>query len=155
MDEHAPYAHLAPEDAFRLAIMRSDYPVKELCKRLGWTESFLRRVLSIEKYFPSYEDIPLFCAAVGNTIVIEWLMARSAAVAQNFPNVTPGLLQGAVLDLSVELGDVAGRVRAAIEDGIITKQENRGILKDILELIGEAVELAGTLRDFDRRIARS
>lgn len=135
--------------------MRSNYTLKELCRRLGWNDSFMRRILSSEKYYPSYEDIPAFCAAVGNILVIQWLMAKTVTAAHEFPDVTPALLQASVLDLSVELGSVADRVRSAITDGRITKQENRGILKELLELIGAAIELAGTLKDFERRIRRS
>ena len=150
MDQLAP---LAPEDAFRLAIMRSPYGIHETAKRLGWTDSFMRRVLSIEKYFPSFEDIPKFCAAVDNIIVIEWQMARAAITVHENPNVTSDLLKSSVLDLSAELGDVAHRTRMALEDGEITKREIRGILKELLELINAAIDLAGILKAHERRVA--
>lgn len=146
-------AALAPEDAFRLAIRRSAYDLPTLCKRLGWSASFMRRVLSTEKYFPSFEDIPAFCRAVGNIIVIQWQMARVAFTIPEAPAITPDLLQRAVLDLSVELGDVADRVRSAIADGVVTKKETRGITKELLELIESAVGLAGNLKDFDKKVA--
>ena len=151
MDE---LSRLAPEDAFRLALNRSPYSVKELCERLGWSDSFMRRVLSIEKYSPSYEDIPAFCRTVRNNIVIDWLYARSDFTVEDSPNLTPALLQSSVLDLSAELGDVASRVRMAIADGVITKKENRDIHRELLELISVAVGLSGVLKDFDRKVAR-
>lgn len=51
-------ANLAPEDAFRLAISRSRHAPSVLAKHLGVSESFLRRVTSAEKYFPSYDRYP-------------------------------------------------------------------------------------------------
>lgn len=145
---------LAPEDVFRLAILRSSYPVPVLVKRLKWSESFLRRVTSSEKYFPSFVDVPDFCAAVGNTLVIEWQLARVKAVRRETPDVTPDFLRDQVLALTDELGDVAGRIRAANADKVISKPENRGILKEVLELLNVAHCLAGALREADRRIAR-
>ena len=151
MDE---LANLAPEDVFRLAIMRSKHPVPILARRLHWSESFLRRVISSEKYFPSFVDIPTFCAAVGNTLVIEWQLARVRHVRKQAPAATPDFLRDQVLTLTDELGHVAGRIRTAAEDNRITKAENRGILKEVLELADTAVSLAGALRAADRKVAR-
>lgn len=147
-------ANLAPEDAFRLAIMRSKYPFSVLAERLHWSESFLRRVTSSEKYFPSFPDIPDFCAAVGNTIVIEWQFARAKLKKKRTPELTPDYLRDQVLALTDELGDVAGKVRTATADNAITKAENRGILKEVLELADAALALEGTLRENDKRVVR-
>lgn len=147
-------AHLAPEDAFRLAIMRSNYSSPVLARRLKWSESFLRRVTSSEKYFPSLMDIPDFCAAVGNCIVIEWQLARVHYVKRRSPEVTPNFLREQVLILTDELGDVASRVRQAIDDNCISKTENRGMLKEVLELADVILSLAGILREQEKRVSR-
>ncbi len=152
MDE---LANLAPEDIFRLAIMRSNFPVPILARRLGWTESFLRRVTSSEKYFPSFVDIPAFCAAVGNTLVIEWQLARVRLEKKNAPATTPAFLRDQVLILTNDLGDVASKIRAVAKDNRITKTENRGILKEVLELADTATALAGALRESDRKVVRN
>lgn len=132
-------AHLAPEDVFRLAIARSQYPLSVLAKRLNVSPAFLRRVTSTEKYFPSFVDIPGFCVAAGNTVL---------------PAITPTFLHNQVLCLTSDLGHVADRIIRATADNRITKAENRGILKEVLDLVEAATALAAALRDHDKKVGR-
>ncbi len=147
-------AHLAPEDVFRLAIARSQYPLSVLAKRLNVSPAFLRRVTSTEKYFPSFVDIPGFCVAAGNTLVIEWLLARVTAGNTVLPTITPTFLHNQVLCLTSDLGHVADRIIRATADNRITKAENRGILKEVLDLVEAATALAAALRDHDKKVGR-
>jgi len=151
MDE---LAGLAPEDAFRLSILRSGFAAPVLARRLNWSESFLYRVTSSEKYFPSYEDLPAFCLAVGNTIVVDWLFARMAKISRDNPEVTPGYLREQVLELSEELGQVAGKVKAAVADDHLTKTELRGLLRTVLHVSATVIGLAEALRAAERKVGR-
>lgn len=147
-------ANLAPEDVFRLAISRSRHAPSILAKQMGVSESFLRRVTSAEKYFPSYEDIPAFCDAVGNTLVIEWQFARVSGTSQSPQSVTPGFLHTQVLSLAKELGHISEKIIAATADNRISKTENRTILKEVLDLLEAATLLAGALRAHDKKVGR-
>lgn len=147
-------ATLAPEDAFRLAIARSKYPLAVLARRLNVSGAYLRRVTSAEKYFPSFVDIPGFCVAVGNTLVIDWLLARVTHGCHPLPAVTPFFLRDQVLTLTSSLGDVAERIILATADNRVTKAENRGILKEVLELLETATALAAALREQDKKVGR-
>lgn len=147
-------ANLAPEDVFRLAISRSRHAPSVLAKHLGVSESFLRRVTAAEKYFPSYEDIPAFCDAVGNILVIEWQLARVSFTHQSPLLVTPGFLHKQVLSLTKELGHLSEKIVSATSDSRITKTENRTILKEVLDLLEVATQLAGALRAHDKKVVR-
>ena len=149
-------ASLAPEDAFRLAIFRSGLSPKEVAVDLGWTESFLRRVVTSEKYFPSFEDIPLFCQAVDNTLVIEWLQAKTAGSIQGTPpGVTCGFLKDQVIELADKTGAVAGTVKEAVADNRLTKKELRDLIKTVLTLSAIAYSLAGALRNAEKKVLRN
>lgn len=147
-------ANLAPEDVFRLAISRSRHAPSVLAKHMGVSESFLRRVTSAEKYFPSYEDIPAFCDAVGNTLVIDWQFARVSFTHQSPLSVTCGFLHTQVLSLAKELGHVSEKIITATADNRISKAENRTILKEVLDLLEAATQLAGALRAHDKKVVR-
>ena len=121
---------------------------------MGVSESFLRRVTSAEKYFPSYEDIPAFCDAVGNTLVIEWQFARVSFTHQSPLSVTSGFLHTQVLSLAKELGHVSEKIITATADNRISKAENRIILKEVLDLLEAATQLAGALRAHDKKVVR-
>lgn len=138
-------ANLAPEDAFRLAVRRSGQTLQGVIKKLGWSESYTRRVMSTERYFPSYEILPDFCEAVGNTIILQWLEARTRHKKEEQPKVTPDYLRDQVMELSTEFGDVASRIKDAVADGRLTKLELRAVRKEVMELVAFGHALAGAL----------
>lgn len=148
-------AHLAPEDAFALAITTGGQDVPAVAKALGCHESLLRRVLTSEKYFLSYEDLPTFCQVVDNTIIIDWLHARaSQPMLTPAPIVDTDYLKSQVLDLTGELGTLAVRVQEAVSDNVLTKTELRSILREVLDLEAQALSLAGALRAAEKKVGR-
>ena len=148
-------AHLAPEDAFALAISTSGQEVSTVAKALGCHESLLRRVLTSEKYFLSFEDLPSFCQVVNNTIIIDWQYARaSQPTFAPAPIVDTDYLKSQVIDFTDELGAIAGKVKAAVADGMLSKPELRSILREVLDLEAQALTLAGALREAEKKVGR-
>ena len=83
-------------------------------------------------------------------------VALSGVTAGNtvLPAITPTFLHNQVLCLTSDLGHVADRIIRATADNRITKAENRGILKEVLDLVEVATALAAALRDHDKKVGR-
>ena len=84
----------------------------------------------------------------------EALEARVTAGNTVLPAITPTFLHNQVLCLTSDLGHVADRIIRATADNRITKAENRGILKEVLDLVEAATALAAALRDHDKKVGR-
>jgi hypothetical protein len=144
--------HLDPIDAFKLAVEQSGRPVTEIAKALGWSESYMRRVFSVDKFFPSYPDLPTFCAAVGNMVVIHWLVAKATfyGIDEKHQNVDCHNLLLRVNEVFAEVGDVAQEARAAIADNNLDPNERRRLIRELTDVIDAGMALVGDLRRMER-----
>lgn len=138
-------------DAFKLAIEQSNKTVIEIAQELGWSEFFMRRVFSPEKFFPSYADIPEFCVAVGNLTVIHWLVARTTfyGIDDQRQNVDCRSLLERVNSVFAEVGDVAQEARKAIADDMLDKHERRRLISERSDVLEGCMALVGDLREMD------
>ena len=75
--EIIPFHKMEASEAFSLAARESGLPFPVICKRMSWSKSYGRRVFRNEKFYPSFADLPRWCAVVGNTIVLQWALARA------------------------------------------------------------------------------
>lgn len=137
----------APE-AFALAASASGMPFNEICDGMGWSKSFGRRVFRNEKFYPSFEDLPRFCAVVKNTIVLQWALARSIThgLEEEFAQVDCQGLLFRVTGMFADAGVVAGRTRQAVADNLLQPHEIRRIVTGLDTLTTSALELLGDLR---------
>lgn len=135
-------------DAFRMAIDQSGQSLPELAKRMEWSESMARRVFSPEKFYPSFEDLPKFCSTVGNTIILQWLMAKSTfyGVDEHAQAVDCHLLLLRVNDIFAEVGDVAHEARKAVEDNKLEAHELRALINELQDVLERGMALVGDLR---------
>lgn len=152
MDNERSLHHLDAIDAFKLAIEQSGKNPTEIATILGWSESFMRRVFSSEKFFPSYPDLPAFCAAVGNLTIVHWLISRATfyGIDEKHQNVDCHTLLVRVNEVFAEVGDVAQETRVAIADNKLTKVELRRIIKEISDVLQTGMGLVGDLREMER-----
>lgn len=152
IDDATPLHHLDPIDAFKLAIEKSGRPLPKIAGEMGWSTSFVRRVFSAEKFFPSVADIPRLCAVLGNQVIIHWLLARATfyGLDEAHQNVDCNALLRRVNDLFAEVGDVATAARASIADDKLEPRECRQIIKELSDVLDRGMSLVADLRALER-----
>lgn len=150
--EDIPLHHLDPIDAFKLAIEKSGRPLPEIAKDMGWSTSFVRRVFSAEKFFPSVVDIPRFCAVIGNQVIIHWLLARATfyGLDEAHQDMDCNALLRRVNDLFAEVGDVADEARESIKNNILEPNECRRLIKELSDVLDRGMSLVSDLRALER-----
>lgn len=137
----------APE-AFSFAATISGLSFAEICAGMRWSKSFGRRVFRNEKFYPSFEDLPRFCAVVKNTIVLQWALARAVThgLEEEFDQVDCQGLLLRVTGMFADAGVVASRTRQAVEDNLLQPQELRRIVSGLDALTDGVLDLLGDLR---------
>lgn len=142
---------LEPVDAFKLAIEQSGRSPADIAADLGWSEFFMRRVFSAEKFYPSYADLPAFCAAVGNLTILHWLMASATfhGIDQKHQSVDCNNLLVRVNGVFAEVGDVAQEARKAIADNKLDTRERRRLISELSDVLENCMALVGDLRSMD------
>lgn len=147
-----PLHHLDPIDAFKLAIEKSGKPLPEIAKDMGWSKSFVRRVFSADKFFPSMADIPRFCAVLGNQVIIHWLLARATfyGLDEAHQDMDCNALLRRVNDLFAEVGDVATEARTSIADNKLEPVECRRLIKELSDVLDRGMSLVSDLRALER-----
>lgn len=150
--EAIPLHHLDAIDAFKLAIEKSGRPLPEIAEEMGWSSSFVRRVFSAEKFFPSVIDIPRFCAVLGNQVIIHWQLSRATfyGLDEAHQDVDCNALLRRVNDLFAEVGDVATEARESIKNNILEPNECRRIIKELSDVLDRGMSLVADLRALER-----
>lgn len=135
-------------DAFKLAMQSSHLSFREISRLMGWSETFARRVFSAEKFYPSFENLPKFCAVTGNMVIIQWLLAKAAVHGLNpeHPSVDCRALLLRVTDIFADAGDVAAKARAAVKDSLLRPHEIRRLLSALQVVLEDGCALLGDLR---------
>lgn len=118
---------------------------------LGWTKSRVTRICNPNAhYWPSLPDVPIFCNALGNTLIIDWLRARCDEKAMETietasKNDTLEVLQ-LLNSIGREMGDVHEAIQIALEDdGEVDEVEARRIAREGYDVIRRWSELFATL----------
>lgn len=146
---------LDPIDVFKLAMERSNKPAQVIAAELGCSVGSIRRTLSTDKYFPSFPDIPKFCAVVGNTLVIQWLNLRAMDIEEpDHASVDCVELLNRVGELFTETGEVGFEVKEAIKDGKLEPHELRKVIKEVSDVAQTSTILIGDLRHLERKLAK-
>jgi len=147
-----PLHHLDPIDAFKLAIDKSVKPLPQIAKEMGWSKSFVKRVFSADKFFPSVADIPRFCAVLGNQVIIHWQLARATfyGLDEAHQDMDCNVLLRRVNDMFAEVGDVAAEARTSIADNRLDPTECRRLIKELSDVLDGGMSLVADLRALER-----
>lgn len=153
-EEVKSLARLDAVDVFKLAVERSGKTVTQVRQEMGWGEPFARKVFSTAKFFPSFPELPRFCAVVGNTLVAQWIQLRAmtAGLEDAHEAVTCESLIGRIGELFAEMGDVGQRGADAIRDFKLEPRELRGIIREINDVIDKSMDLVADLRAMEREL---
>lgn len=148
-------ASLDAIDAFKLAAEQSHMTLGQIADAMGWSESQARRVFSTEKYFPSVPDIPKFCNALGNNVILLWLQAKTMTygLPETCRDIDCENLVFRIGALFGEVGDVGRKGQDAIADGKLEAHELRAIINEVKDVLTEGMELVGDLRILERELA--
>lgn len=146
--ETIPFHKLEASEAFSMAARASGIPFPEICKRMDWSKSYGRRVFRNEKFYPSFADLPRWCAVVGNTIVLQWALARATThgLEDQFDHVDCQALLLRITDMFADAGAVAARTRDAVADNLLQPHELRAVVNGLDALIEGTLDLLGDLR---------
>jgi len=154
MTEHdsRPLHHLDAVDAFKLAVQQSGKTLPDIAKAMNWSLSQARRVFSAEKFFPSYPDLPRFCAVVGNMTIINWLLAKATfhGIDVTRQSLDCAALLMRVTDIFAEVGDVAEEARKSVADNVLEQQELRRLIQELSDVLRHGMALVGDLREMER-----
>jgi hypothetical protein len=151
-DDVKAMARLDAVDVFKLAVDRSEKGLPQVAREMGWSDSHARRVFSTDRYFPSFEDLPRFCAVVGNTIIVQWLQVRAMTYGfQPQPQaVTCETLVQRIAELFSEMGDVGQKGADAIKDHILEPREIRSVIRELNDVVDKCMDLVADLRAMER-----
>lgn len=135
-------------DVFRLAIEQSGKTAPAIAEEMGLSVSYLKRVYSTEKFYPSFENLPAFCAAVGNTTVLSWLFAKAkeSGVDASVQKVSCHDLMLRMTNLYVELGEAAKEMHKTVLDGEIDTVACRRMISKLHDVANCATSLIRDLR---------
>ena len=147
---------LEAAEAFTLAAQARGPAVPENSNSQRWRNRHGRRVLRSAQIYPSFADLPRWCAVVGNTIVLQWALARATThgLEAEFARVDCQALLLRITEMFADAGTVAARTREAVGDNLLQPQELRAVVHGLdaridggLDLLGDQRhELKGALR---------
>ncbi|VFQ44364.1 phage regulatory CII family protein [Desulfoluna butyratoxydans] len=134
-----------------LAVSVSGKTRADLQNDLKWTRSRVTRICNPNAhYWPSLPDVPFFCNALGNTILIDWLAASCDESAKASLDAASKDDTKEVLRLMNSIGKEMGDVHEAIQkalsnDGEVDDVEARRIAREGYDVIRRWTEMFSTL----------
>ncbi len=138
-------AGMHPKEPFRLAVFGSGKSPAQLCKDIGCSDSWLRRVLDDENFYPSYPRLPRFCQATGSDLPLRWLIARGGETAGG-PALSADELLAAMVAMQAKLGEAGAAALDAAKDGLLDPWEIKRQMGTMTPLLHAALGLMAKLR---------
>lgn len=144
-------AKMTPGGIMEMAVAMSGKTRAQIEVDLGWTKSRVTRICNPNAhYWPSLPDVPVFCNALGNTLLIDWLKARCDAHSVEKLESASEDDTLEVLRLMSSIGREMGDVHKVIEkslsnDGLVDEVEARRIAREGYDVIRRWSELFTTL----------
>jgi hypothetical protein len=127
-----------------MALAQSRLSRDDVAAEMGWSPSMASRTFTeSDNYWPQLPSVPHLCAVLGNTLILEWMLANANALACP---LRPAPLDPETMVLRMgrlfrEMSDVAKVGSRAVEDGEITTSEARRIIKELRDLNSELMEM--------------
>lgn len=137
MDRKVNLKGMSVKSAFHLAIANTDKTQEEIMDQMGWTPTVMSRFLSFDGYLPSFSTIPKLCKVLGNTIIVDWLIANLESAENKHEPMDARDLLLAVATLAEKFGNVATECRSASLDDTITIAEAKRIIRKVKTLSQE------------------
>ena len=143
--DSVPLRGVSLASAIRLSVVFSNKTEDEIAAEMGWSESVRVRIFSSQDYWPTLPTIHRFCRACGNSILIRWQMEN----LEGFDKVVPASADRVRRDMGklfAELGEFAIQGEKSIDDGVVTPQEARRMLRELDDLMHVGATLSSALQ---------
>ena len=132
------YETISATEAMRLAKDVSGMTVEEISKASKIPAGIIRQYLERDGgYNPAIDKIPVLCRAMGNNILIQWIMAQAdtRALCDIPPATSRAEVLTAVARVSATLGDAQRRLADSELSGIDPEcaRDVRGLMNDVIE----------------------
>ena len=147
-------AAMHPKEPFRLAVFGSGKSFARLCEEMPCSESWLRRVLEDEKFYPSYPRLPRFCEVTGSPLPRLWLSAQAGEEAK-LGTLEAAELLASMVAMQARLGEAGLCALEITEDTRLNSQELKRQIGALTPLIHMALHLVYKLRTTLTRQTRS
>lgn len=112
------------KQALAHAKMLSGKTNAEICEVSGLSPANVAKYFKEhEAYYPNPCNIPTLCAALGNTVLVDWQVAQVAEVCPESIIVGAKDLTDAALSITGYVGKFCESVRLHVEDGQVSRRE--------------------------------
>ena len=140
------YRNMTAVEAVRHAKDLSGMTAGEIAEASGMGLASVTRYFRQDgEYSPGLESIPKLCRAMGNTVLVDWLLAQTGRDAPVEPAKSRAEVLTSVARAAAALGD-ASRILAATESGGITAAKAREIRAALEEVKAACVHVQGQLQ---------
>ncbi len=140
MAESMPdFINMTSVEALRYAKQESGKTAREIAEAIGVSLSVVNRYLRLKNnYSPGLEILPKLCAAMGNTVILDWLAAQTGKKTHIEPAKSRAEIFTSVSKALVALGEVS-KILLATEDSGIDSEKARAI-RGAVEEVKKACE---------------
>ena len=134
------FVNMTSVEALRYAKQESGKTAGEIADACGISTSVVSRYLRLENnYSPSLEILPKLCAAMGNTLILDWLAAQTGKKKHVEPAKSRAEVLTSVSKAMVALGEVS-KILVATEGCGINSDRAKDI-RGAIEEVKKACEL--------------
>ena len=78
------YRNMTAKEAIRAAKEESGLTIEQIARRLNVSTSVIKRYLKEDDvYSPRLDMLPRLCVVLGNTLLLDWMAARSGRMTTN------------------------------------------------------------------------
>lgn len=127
--------------AMTMALMKSQKSRDEIAAEMGWPTARAQRFFNeSDPYWPSLPQIPRLCCTLGNTVIIQWMLANAQCLglSEKAAPLDPARFVLSMGYLFQEMGQIAVRGGKAVATGEVGPDEARVLMRHLGRL---AVEL--------------
>ena len=141
MAEYRPdFINMTSVEALRYAKQESGKTAREIAEAIGVSLSVVNRYLRLKNnYSPGLEILPKLCAAMGNTVILDWLAAQTGKKTHIEPAKSRAEIFTSVSKALVALGEVS-KILIATEDSGIDAEKAKAI-RGAVEEVKRACEI--------------
>ena len=134
------FVNMTSVEALRYAKQESGKTAAEIAEACGISTSVVSRYLRLENnYSPSLEILPKLCAAMGNTVILDWLTAQTGKKTHVEPAKSRAEVLTSVSRAMAALGEVS-KILVATEGCGINSDRAKDI-RGAIEEVKKACEL--------------
>ena len=141
MAEYRPdFINMTSVEALRYAKQESGKTAREIAEAIGVSLSVVNRYLRLKNnYSPGLEILPKLCAAMGNTVILDWLAAQTGKKTHIEPAKSRAEIFTSVSKALVALGEVS-KILISTEDSGIDAEKAKAI-RGAVEEVKRACEI--------------